>query len=60
MTLNGVMTLIFLLFHQIRVRYVVVRQLLGLPRFQNLLLIVSDHINTICTIIQGFFQQNKL
>ena len=50
----------FLLFHQIRARYVVVRQLLGLPQFQNLLLIVCDHINTICTIIQGFFQQNKL
>jgi len=30
----------FLLFHRIRVRYVVVKQLLGLPRFQNLLLIV--------------------
>jgi len=35
------------LFHRIRVRYVVVEQLLSLPQFQNLLLIVYDHINTI-------------
>jgi len=34
----------FSLFHRIRVRYVVVKQLLGLPRFQNLLLIVYDHL----------------
>ena len=39
---------------------VVVKQLLGLPRFQNLLLIVYDHINTICAIIQRLFRQNKL
>jgi len=39
---------------------VVVKQLLGLPRFQNLLLIVYDHINTICAIIQRLFSQNKL
>jgi len=31
---------------------VVVKELLGLPRFQNLLLIVYDHINTICAIIR--------
>jgi len=31
--------------------YDVVIQLLGLPRFQNLLLIVCDYINTICAII---------
>jgi len=49
----------FLLFHRIRVRYVVVKQLLGLPLFQNLLLIVHDHINTICAIIQRLFGQNK-
>jgi len=36
---------------------VVVKQL---PRFQNLLLIVCDHTNTICTIIQQLFGQNKL
>ena len=39
---------------------VVVKQLLVLPRFQNLLLIVHDHINTICAIIQRLFRQNKL
>ena len=40
---------------------VVIKQLLGLPQFQNLLLIVYDHINTICTIIiQRIFRQNKL
>jgi len=39
---------------------VVVKQLLGLPRFQNLRLIVYDHINTICAIIQRLFGQNKL
>jgi len=39
---------------------VVVKQLLGLPRFQNLLLIVYDIINTICAIIQRLFKQNKL
>jgi len=31
-----------------------------LPRFHNLLLIVYDHIKTICTIIQRVFGQNKL
>jgi len=30
---------------------VVVKQLLVLPRFQNILLIVYDHINTICRLI---------
>jgi len=39
---------------------VVVKQLLGLPWFQNLLLIVYDHINTICAISQRLFRQNKL
>jgi len=36
---------------------VVVKQL---ARFQNLLLIVYDHINTICAIIQRLLGQNKL
>jgi len=49
----------FSLFHRIRVRYVVVKQL-GIPRFQNLLLIVYDHINTIGAIIQRLFGPNKL
>ena len=38
----------------------VVKQLIGLPRFQNLLLIAYDHINTICEIIQRLFKENKL
>ena len=50
----------FSLFHRIRVRYVVVKQFLGLPRFQNLLLTVYDHTDTICAIIQRLFRQNKL
>jgi len=43
MTLNGVMAVTELVYD------VVVKQL---PRFQNLLLIVYDHIKTICAIIQ--------
>jgi len=38
---------------------VVLKQLLDLPRFQNLLLIVCDHINKICAIIQRVFGQNN-
>jgi len=49
----------FALFHRIRVRYVVVKQLLGLPRFKNLFLIVYGHNNTTCAI-QRLFGQNKL
>jgi len=49
----------FSLFHRIRVRYFVIKQL-GLPRCQNLLLIIYDHIKTICAIIQGLFEQNNL
>jgi len=30
-----------------------------IAQFQNLLLIVYDHINTICTIIQRLFGQNN-
>jgi len=48
------------LFHRIFVYDVVVKQLLGLPRFKNLLLIVYDHTKTICAIIQRLFVQNKL
>jgi len=40
----------FALFHRLLVRC---------HRFQNLLLIVYDHINTICAIIQRLFGQNK-
>jgi len=39
---------------------VVLKQLLGVLRFQNLLLIVYDHINAICAIIQRLSGQNKL
>ena len=46
MILNGEMALILHYFTQF-VYDVVVEQLLGLPRFQNLLLVVYDHINTI-------------
>jgi len=59
MTLNGVMTLILRYFTEF-VYNVVVKQLLGLPWFQNLLLIVYDHINTICAIIRRLFGQNNL
>jgi len=38
---------------------VVVKQLLGLSRFQNLLLIVYGHINTIYAIIQRLFRQKQ-
>jgi len=41
----------FALLHRVFVYGVVVKQLLGLPRFQNLLLIVYEHINTTCAII---------
>jgi len=58
MTLNGVLVLIFRYFTEF-VYIVVFKQLLGLPRFQNLLLIVYDHINTICAIIQRVNRQNK-
>ena len=50
----------FALFHRIRARCrrktIIIRPIL---RFQNLLLIVYDHINTICAIIQRLFGQNK-
>ena len=50
----------FTLFHRIFMYDVVAKQLLGLPRFQNLLLILYDHTKTICAIIQRLFGQNKL
>jgi len=58
MTLNGIMALMLRCFTEF-VYDVVVKQLLGPSRFQNLLLIVYGHINTICTIIQQLFGQNK-
>jgi len=50
----------FALFRRIFMYDVVVKQLLGLPRFQNLLLIIYDHIKMICAIIQHSFRQSKL
>ena len=50
----------FALFHRIFVYDVIAEQLLGRARFQNLLLIVCDHIKMICAIIQRLFGQNKL
>jgi len=50
----------FALFLRIFVYDVAVKQLLGLPRFQSLLLILYNHIKTICAIIQRLFGQNEL
>ena len=54
MTLNSEMALIILHYFTEFVYDVVVKQLLVLPRFQNILLIVYDHINTICPLIQHY------
>jgi len=56
MTLNDVMALILHYFTEF-VYDVIIKQL---PRFQNLLLIVCDHINMTCTVIERLFGQNKL
>jgi len=48
----------FALFYRVFVYDVVVKQSLGLPRDQTLLLISRDYINTICAIIQRLFWQN--
>ena len=55
-TLNGIMTAILRYLSEL-VYDVVVKQL---PRIQNLLLILYDRIEMICTIIQRLFEQNKL
>ena len=39
---------------------VVVKQLLFLPRFQNILLVVYDHINTICPLIQHYLGKTNI
>ena len=49
----------FALFHPIRVRCRRQTIIRHISRSQNLLLIVYDHINTICTIIQRLFGQSK-
>ena len=56
MPVNGVMAVILRHFTEL-VYDVVVKQL---PRFQNLLLVLYDHIEMICAIIQRLFGQNKL
>jgi len=53
MTLNDEMALILQYFTKF-VYDVVVKQLLVLPRFQNILLIVYDHINTTWPLIQHY------
>jgi len=50
----------FALFQQIFAYDGAVKQLLGLPRFQNLLLILYNHIKTICAIIQRLYGQNEV
>ena len=50
----------FALFHRIFVHDIVTKQLLGLFRFQDRLLIVYNHIKTICAIIQLLYEQSKL
>jgi len=47
----------FALFQRIFVYGVAVKQLIGLHRFQNLLLILYNHIKPICAIIQRLFGQ---
>ena len=47
----------FALFQRIFVYDVAVKQLLGLHRLQNLLLILYNHIKPICAIIQRLFEQ---
>ena len=49
----------FALFHRIFVYDVVVKQLLSLPRIQNLLLIIYDHIHAMHAITEPLFGQNK-
>jgi len=50
----------FALFQRIFVYDVAVKQLLDLPRLQNLLLILYNHIKTICAIIQRLFWANEV
>ena len=54
MKLDGKMALILQHYFTEFVYDVVVKQLLVLPQFQNILLIVFDHINIICPFIQHY------
>jgi len=47
----------FSLFHRIFVYDFVVKQLLGLPRFHNLLLIVYDHIKRFAQLLSDYLGQ---
>jgi len=49
----------FALFHRIRVHCRRKKIITPIPLFQNLLLIVYDHINTICAIIQRAFGKTR-
>ena len=49
----------FALYQRIFMYYVAVKQLLGLRRFQNLLLILYNHIEPICAFIQRLFWANR-
>jgi len=50
----------FALFQRIFMYVVAVKQLLGLHRLQNLLLILYNHIKPICAIIQRLFGQMEV
>ena len=50
----------FAIFQRIFAYDFAVKQLLGLHRFQNLLLILYNHIKPICAIIQRIFGQNEM
>ena len=50
----------FALFHRIFVYDVAVKQLFGLPRFQYQLLIVYDHIKTICAVISAIILAEQI
>ena len=58
MTLNGAMALLRY-FTEFMYNVVLKQLLLGLHPFQNLLLIVNDHIETICAIIQRLSGQKN-
>ena len=49
----------FALFQRIFVHDVAVKQLLGLHRFPNLLLILYNHIKPICAIIHDYLGKSK-
>jgi len=50
----------FALFQRIFVYDVAVKQSLGLPGFQNLLLILYNHIKMFCAVSQRLFGQNEV